>query len=217
MTGGTRQNVFVFAGGCNDLVDDGFARSPGKGNAVYIVNAATGARIWWASGAADSTVTLVIAAAGANLGLASMHYAILSDLTLMDTTRDGNTDRICVGDTGGQVWRIGLASDMQSNGTSTWTGARLAVLSEDPDDATKPEGHRRFFYAPSVTRINDPLYSSAPRYDMVVMVSGNRADPLDKDVHDRAFGIRDYNVSTKIDSALIPLTAANLFDVRPAM
>ena len=63
-----------------------------------------------------------------------------------------------------------------------------------------------------MTQAVDTFYSNEARYDMVAIASGNRPTPLNKDVHNRIFALRDYHVSTKIPMNFTPLTASDLYD-----
>ncbi len=173
--------VLVFGGGYDAETQDSLeAFNPADfGNAVYIVEAASGNRLWWAS---DS---------GANLNLPNMQYAVPSDLQLMDSDGDGKSDRLYFGDTGGQVWRIDLAA---SAGDSV--GGLLAGLS----DSTESSKKRRFFYPPDVVRLRDYEYSpDNPIYDLILIGSGHRPKPLGTQVHDTFYALRDYAVNGLVD------------------
>ncbi|MEE9355516.1 MAG: PilC/PilY family type IV pilus protein [Methylococcaceae bacterium] len=172
------KDVLIFAGGYHSGQDGGFGVSA-YGNAIYIVDAVTGNRLWWASNA------------GSNLNLTDMQYAIPSDLALMDSDSNGAIDRIYVGDTGGQLWRIDLDSSLANS-----TGARLAIVSS----ADSAENQRKFFYPPDVAQVDDPIFSTTAMYDLVTIVSGNRADPLNTTVQNRIYGFRDYAIFSPIAS-----------------
>ena len=190
------KTVLIFGGGYDDAQDDGFGKS-NLGNAIYIVDAETGEKIWWAS----NDEVLDGGGNQANLVLEEMDYPIPSDIALIDANGDGAINRLYVGDLGGQVWRIDL--DDQLGGPSSGnadniddsSGARLAVLSDPNDDVVNIENHRKFFYAPDVIQVEDAIYSSDASYDLVAIISGDRANPLDEDVLNRAYGLRDYAVS----------------------
>lgn len=125
-----------------------------------------------------------------------MTYPIPSDISLMDSDGDGATDRLYVGDTGGQLWRIDLAPDLSASAGLKPIIGKLAVLSDSID----PADRRKIFYQPDVMRASDNQYSSDARYDMVMVVTGNRANPLSTEVVDRAYAIRDFNVDGLSDS-----------------
>ena len=196
------KQVLIFGGGYDDTLDSldnsgagpnyNFGLEGGKpndGNAVYIVDADTGALIFSISNAADSS--LGIAASGADIEVPGMNYSIPSRITTLDTTGDGLVNRLYFGDTAGQVWRVDL-SNVKTGGSGnegdTVVG-RLANLST----AGTPTEERRFFTPPAVTQVRDTIYSdiSGGEYDYVMIGSGNRAHPLNSDVHDRFYALRD--------------------------
>lgn len=208
--------VLIFAGGYDPNQDNGIpAGTDTMGNAIYIVDPFTGARLWWAS---DT---------GATLNLPKMKYSIPSDLALLDSDRDGNIDRLYAGDMGGQIWRIDLGAQLESGvldaGTKGYIFADVGCGSTSstrrihdsagacPAGATFQD-RRKFFYAPSVGQVSDTFYSNnGANYDIVTIGSGDREDPLDlltsalavppnasadrEAVHNRIYVFRDYNYS----------------------
>ncbi|MCH9697525.1 MAG: hypothetical protein K0U68_05405, partial [Gammaproteobacteria bacterium] len=185
------KDVLIFAGGYHTGQDTTFGPSS-YGNAIYIVDADNGNRLWWAS---DS---------GATLNLTEMTYPIPSDIAPMDANNDGVIDRLYVGDTGGQLWRIDLNSTLSSS-----TGGRLAAISSSANDADK----RKFFYPPDVAQMTDGVFSSTKYYDLVTIATGNRSHPLDTAVHDRFYAFRDTHVGSILPSNYTPISESDLFDV----
>jgi len=195
-TSGGSKSVLVFGGGYNAGKQDGVdsdATTPdggdnynsstsgdSEGNAIYIVDADTGERLWWAS--SDT---------GANTVISAMNTSIAAPVTLVDTNQDSHADRIYAVDLRGQVFRVDIAGDLASS-----TAGVLANLG--PDEAAIPSGEqapnedrRKFLYAPEVARVNDTLVVEQP-YDLIGIVSGNRANPQAQTVMDRAYAIRDF-------------------------
>jgi type IV pilus assembly protein PilY1 len=215
--------VLMFAGGYDPHQDTAVPAGPDSmGNAIYMVNPLTGARIWWAG----------LTGSGATLQLAQMKYSIPSDLTLVDTDGDGTRDRLYVGDTGGQIWRIDLAKNLaqDSNGTGTagYVFADIGCSSGSRTNdcaATAAQHRRKFLYPPAVAPVRDTTYSSSPNYDLLAIGSGDREDPLDllttglispqskEAVHNRIYVFRDYDYGTGTP-AVIPsaLSETNLYD-----
>lgn len=176
---GEKKVVLVFGGGYDTTQDtEGVYSASTVGNAIYIVDPDTGARIWSAGGNAD-----------ADLVLPNMKYAIPSELTISDSDNDGISDRFYFGDLGGQVWRI----DFDNAGNSI--AGRLAVLGKDDVVAN----HRRFFYPPKISRTTDTEYSIDGIYDIVTLVSGTRPDILGTNVHNVAYILRDRQLATLPD------------------
>ena len=70
---------------------------PHQGNAIYVVDATTGTLIFSIS--SDLSANIVVP---------EMKYAIPSNVTVIDSDGDGSEDRLYVGDTVGQVFRVDL-------------------------------------------------------------------------------------------------------------
>lgn len=203
------KKVLIFGGGYDTRQDGNplnLAPSvPGEtdssGRAIFIVDADTGERLWWAGPTGS----------GANLELASMTHSIPSEVRLLDSTLDGNTDRLYVGDMRGQIFRIDLQATL-----ATSSGVVLASLSGD----TEAE-NRRFYYPPDV--VFTQRRSSAP-YISVNIGSGYRAHPLNPvnadgtaatRVDDRFYSLRDPYVLEVIPADFVPITnaATDLLDL----
>jgi len=95
MHNGTVKDVLIFAGGYSpdqDPEHNHVRNTDSYGNAIFIADALTGQEIWTAEqGNFDDLV-----------------YSIPSDLRVLDIDSDGLTDRIYVGDMGGQLWRFDI-------------------------------------------------------------------------------------------------------------
>jgi type IV pilus assembly protein PilY1 len=124
-----------------------------------------------------------------------MTYPIPSDLALMDSNGDGATDRIYVGDTGGQLWRVDIGADRTTSAAFKATVGKLATVA----DQFETEDQRKFFYPPDVLQVNDAAYSSVGNYDLVTIATGNRSHPLNTDVQDRFYAFRDYHQAPLVD------------------
>jgi len=203
------QTVLIFGGGYDsslDSLDDGVdiernfgteGGDPNDGNAIYIVDAATGKMIFWISHAAEASP--VVAASGAHIQVPGMKYSIPSNITVFDSDGDGFDDRLYVGDTAGNVWRVDLAEDIKPSVTTGAQGSsvvgKLAALST----AGSINNERRIFYRPSVSQVRDTEFSNAAggEYDYILVTTGNRANPLNvdltsvKDVNDGLYALRD--------------------------
>lgn len=164
------------------------------GNAIYVVDAKTGELIWKATGPVGG----VLGAATASVFRhAQLKDSIPSTVTVVDANGDGLTDRIVVGDTGGNVWRADLGDDndggtppvAQGQITDDWELNLLAKLGRhapnsgcgpaSPDAAACRRNDRRFFHEPDYVLSMDEL---GP-FDAIVLGSGDREDPLDYGRH----------------------------------
>jgi type IV pilus assembly protein PilY1 len=159
--------VVMFAGGYDVNKDKRgvIGSDDSEGNAIYVVDAETGALIWKARGGSGG--------GGGNVfEHAQLKDSIPSTLSVADTDGDGLTDRIVVGDTGGNVWR----ADIQGDDVSKWKLSLLASLGRHGGGAPSFATDRRFFHRPDIV----PSKDGNGLFDGIVIGSGNRADPLDK-------------------------------------
>ena len=165
-TGGGPIPVVMFAGGYDTNKDDrsGVGTDDSEGNAIYVVNAETGDLIWKARGGSSGASSEIFEHSG-------LVDSIPSALTVADTDGDGMTDRIVVGDTGGNVWR----ADLKGKVTSDWKLTLLASLGRHASGSSGNWTDRRFFHRPDLVQTKD----DNGNFDAVVLGSGDRADPLD--------------------------------------
>jgi type IV pilus assembly protein PilY1 len=158
--------VVMFAGGYDLNKDDrsGVGTDDSEGNAIYVVNAETGNLIWKARGGSGGASTSVFEHAG-------LVDSIPSTLTVADTDGDGLTDRIVVGDTGGNIWR----ADLEGKNTVDWKLTLLASVGRHSSDFSGKWQDRRFFHRPDLVQTKDDFGN----FDAVIIGTGDRADPLD--------------------------------------
>lgn len=140
-------------------------KTKAQGNAVYVIDATTGARLWWAS---DT---------GADTNNTNMKHSIVSRISAIDRNGDGLIDHLYFGDLGGQVFRADLNN---TAGTTTANFGkrvvRLANLATDSSGVALTDGKNpRFYEAPTVT-IHD---QGATSFIVVGIAAGNRSTPLD--------------------------------------
>jgi type IV pilus assembly protein PilY1 len=183
-----RRPVVMFAGGYDMNKDEeGVVGSDdSEGNAIYVVDAKTGDLIWKAvrgGGKVTSTV----------FEHPDLKDSIPSTLATADTDGDGVTDRIVVGDTGGNVWR----ADVKGSDTLKWKLTQLAALGRHAGGAKgQISEDRRFFHRPDLVLSKDKF---GP-FDGVVIGSGNRPNPLDypgggEITTNYAFMVKDRNTA----------------------
>ena len=165
-TGSGTRPALMFGGGYDFNKDSRGAvgTDDSEGNAVYVVDAVSGGLIWKAKqGSGTATATTY-----EHAGLVD---SIPSTLTAADTDGDGFTDRMIVGDTGGNIWR----ADIGGSDTSKWKLSLTASVGRHSTGSPSISDDRRFFHRPDLVQSND----SHGLFDAVVVGSGNRADPLD--------------------------------------
>ena len=189
--------VLFFGGGYDTSKDNtGVGGDDNVGRAIYMVDAATGAKLWsMADSNADTTF------AGTD--------SIPSSIATLDSDGDGLVDRLYAGDTGGNVWRVDMPGDTKAD----FSVFKLASLGGDDH-----ENDRRFFNEPSVVRtfITETLESQVTDaenntttvtvtqetpYDAVLIGSGDRSNPLGTDTNDTFFMLKDKNIVTQTFSS----------------
>lgn len=171
--GGTAYNVMVVGGGYDDTQDTNTVRTADStGNAVFIFNADTGDLLWQASNSSDADLTL-----------SELQYGIPSQISIIDRDNDGFADHMYASDMGGQLFRFDIYNG--KSGADFIKGARIADFG-----GTAEADNRHFYYAPDVSEIslNDEVYYA------VAVGSGWRASPLNTEVDDKFYMIKDHGV-----------------------
>lgn len=165
-TGNGPVAALMFAGGYDTNKDrrGAVGTDDSEGNAIYVVNAETGKLIWKARGGSGGASSNVYEHAG-------LVDSIPSALTVADTDGDGLTDRIVVGDTGGNIWR----ADLKGDNTGDWKLNLLASVGRHSSGSSGKSTDRRFFHRPDLVQSKD----DNGNFDAVLIGSGDRADPLD--------------------------------------
>ena len=188
--GGTEKTVLIFGGGYDTAQDTAAVRTADTvGRTVYIADAETGERLWTA-GADSASPT------------ANMDYSIPARIKPLDISGDGFIDRLYAADMGGQIFRFDINNNNGSALSSSITGGRIVDIAD-----SAAEDARRFYYPPDVALINTP----DSKYHALVITSGYRAHPLNEDVHDRIYMIKDRKTGSA--TTYSTLTEADLFDV----
>ena len=191
------KDVLIFGGGYDTALDDSSVYTTSengnrdfKGNAIYIVDPMDGTKILSISGLGS----------GADIQIDDMHYSIPSRIEFLDSDIDGLTDRLYVGDLGGQVWRVDLSEAVPMTGGTPAggppgsKGTVVGLLAQISGNAA--EDRRRFFEPPSIVQVSDALYADEPEYDYVLMGTGNRPKPLEQTVSDRFYAFRDREIDS---------------------
>jgi type IV pilus assembly protein PilY1 len=196
---GRKRPVIILSGGYDDSQDNRGFQLDTVGNAIYLVDLETGARLW-SAGAED---------AGHDLSLSDMQHSIPAAPRVLDLSGDGLADRLYAGDMGGRVWRVDFAngSDRASFGEAHVLASLGAADLRDPAAADV----RRFYNTPDVVLVN----CESGNYLAVNIGSGYRGHPLDTDVADAFFSVRDPNVFGPFDEDVRtgPIRIGNLTDI----
>lgn len=160
------------------LYGDPVTRARGSGTGVFVVDAETG------------TVKKFLAAGD---------FSIPSDLAVIPNINTGLAERAYVGDTGGDIWKIGFPQSAAAmNGDGNWVIQKFASLGDPADLGKSGANARGFLYPPSVARCGGN--------DMVLIGSGDREKPFDPVVQNRFYGLQDAGSG-------YPITTSDLTDV----
>jgi len=195
------QKVVVIFGAGYDTGQENYEyRTDGSGNGVYMLELTTG-NLLWSAGNTEST---------ANWKHPFMDNSIPSEITVLDMNGDSFADRMYFGDMGGQLWRLDIWHGQSP--ANLVSGGLLAALGAARLASPTIEDARRFYYPPDVAVVTPR--GSAP-YLNIAIGSGYRGHPLDKDIQDRFYSIRDYQpfnrrTNTSFNSPWVPVTDAAL-------
>lgn len=210
----TGTDVLVFGGGydmCyeNEIFQVGVTdttlgacsnKTSTKGNAVYIINARTGALIWSASASAEGSPSKTVT---------SMTNSIVAGVTTLDRNNDGFMDHIYFADLGGQVFRAdftnaGFVKPVTSGTASpetSFTNTRVTRVLKSAYTGSDTKYNYRFYERPVVSFYRND--TSNTLFALINAISGDRSSPLskirDNTKADRLYGIIDSDV-TKLDN-----------------
>ncbi|TRO43970.1 VWA domain-containing protein [Pseudomonas sp. ALS1279] len=207
--GGTIKDVLIFGGGYDADQDDlntstSVYTADDMGNAIYIVDAETGEKIWSGGGAAS----------GHTQTLSKMKYSIPSTVRVIDIQEvngalvaDENklADQFFVGDMGGQVWRFFINHGSSGTGLITPGGTNSDGVFASIGGST-PASARRFYNEPDVALLN----VNGNRSLTVNIGSGYRGHPLNEYIEDRLYSFRTASLF-KGDTQTT-LTESDLYD-----
>lgn len=179
------------------------------GNAVYMVDAKTGALIWSATKAANTV------SGATNTTVSTLNNSIVGGITVLDRNNDGYMDQLYFADMGGQVFRADFTNagfiKPVSSGTAApetaFSNTRVVRLLQPAFSGADIKYNHRFYERPAVSFYRgDSSFNNGRLFAVVNVISGDRSSPLSKlrtsDTYaDRLYGIMDTDV-TLADSIL---------------
>ena len=183
------RNALLFSGGYNDLYDNTALTYPvtppshGHGNAIYLVDPATGELLWSAGNGAHHSLNLPI------------DDSIPATPVPVDTDADGAVNILFFSDIAGHVWRVDLDPNTENTGDLAIAGGRIASLNQTGQSL-------RFFNKIDV--VTDGSTAGVASFRLV-LGSGMRSSPLFEEPDpNRVFVLRDpwmFTNPTRIDPA----------------
>ena len=170
---GQSRFVLFFAGGYDTAQDSNtLSQADSTGNAIYMVDATSGKRLWWASNQ------------DANLNIPSMINSMPASITAIDISGDGHINYLFAADTGGRVFRIDINQNNSGAGDFAHGGVIASLAGTDI------QSNRRFYNKPNVALVKDKLYGD---YLTIAIGSGHRAHPIQTtEVENRFYVIKDF-------------------------
>ncbi len=202
---GASRDVLIFGGGYDENQDDNTVRSVDTvGRVIYIVDAATGEKLW-SGGHTD---------AQPNKTFTAMDYSIPSAVKVIDGDGDGHIEQFYVGDMGGQLWRFDIDPNASAKAGLVSGGVIAELSTDDNADST-----RRFYHSPDIT-----FTLKEGKFVLNIGIgSGYQAHPLNRTIDDRFYLVRypyelnenkGYGIDDEADSTVSyrSIKEADLFD-----
>jgi type IV pilus assembly protein PilY1 len=122
-------------------------------------------------------------------------FSFPSEIAAIDSLNSGYANILYAADAGGNIWRF----DVGNANTANWTGKK--IFSSNPGSGGATDVGRKIFYKPSVV--------SEPGYRMIIFGTGDREHPLNTNVVDRIYVLKDPGTitTTKTESNLVDVTS----------
>lgn len=198
---GVEKLVLIFGGGYDTAYEsstyDGTSDSLGK--QLYIVDAETGALIWWAS----------TTGSGADYRISTMNFSIAAKPTVIDLDNDTLADVIYIGDLGGQVFKFKINNNNTGKGNLV-TGKLIAQLGISDNSTSGVANRRKIYEQISATRVK----RNNEKYMAVVIGTGYRSHPLNKQINDAIVVLKDKeDYYSTTPTALTVVKMGSLYDV----
>jgi type IV pilus assembly protein PilY1 len=170
------------------------------GNAVYMVDALTGEKIWSWSGSDDGGTRKTTNT--------EMKHSVVGGITALDRNDNGTIDHIYFADLGGQIFRI----DLKEGATGTAMTHRLVKVF-DANAGITLANHIPFrFYERPIVSFYDNAIDE--RFAAISIASGDRSSPLSEDRSvadsDRVYSIFDRDVAQQALFGNLNLLTNNL-------
>ena len=173
------------------------------GNAVYMVDAKTGALIW------SATKTANAVSGATNTTVSTLSNSIVGGITVLDRNNDGYMDQLYFADMGGQVFRADFTNagfiKPVSSGTAapeaSFSNMRVVRMLQPAFSGADIKYNHRFYERPAVSFYRgDSTFNNSRLFAVVNVISGDRSSPLSKlrssDAYaDRLYGIMDTDVT----------------------
>ena len=188
--------VLIFGGGYNTRIDEAdkslrsTADTSNIGTTVFIVDAV---------GNGDGTTDMLWKASHSD-----MEYSIPGNIRALDMDRNGSVDRLYFGDMGGNIWRVDLNAGnfAATPALHDLSKAKVTKFAELGDNTGTGSDLRKFFSEPDVA-----FFRHNGKFLLTVAIgSGYRSHPLNENIVDRFYVLRDQYVLRTPDSSFKTIT-----------
>jgi type IV pilus assembly protein PilY1 len=175
--------VLIFGGGYNDSQDNSPYSTDSIGNRIYMIDADTGALLWYASGATTGTPAANLTF---NAAPYLMNNSFPADILVLDMDQDGYADRMYTVDMGGRLWRFDIQNGQAAS--SLVHGGIIARLGDGDNPSVTDAKARRLYSTPDAAIVRDRGINP---YLALAFGSGYRGHPLNTTIRDRFYMIKD--------------------------
>jgi Tfp pilus tip-associated adhesin PilY1 len=196
--------ILIFGGGYNTRIDETdkstriSASTTNAGTTVFIVDAL---------GNGDGTTNLLW-----NAEHADMKYSIPANIRALDMDRNGSVDRLYFGDMGGNIWRVDLNAGNFATPPALHDLSKAKVTKLAALGANTGSDLRKFFSEPDVA-----FFRHQGQFLLTLAIgSGYRAHPLNENIVDRFYVLRDQYVLRTPDASFITITETGTKKLLPA-
>ncbi|MBI4983925.1 MAG: hypothetical protein HZC24_00850 [Rhodocyclales bacterium] len=193
----TYTRALVFGAGYDAAEEDkdaGSVRTPTMGRGIFVLNAADGSIV--------RAITLPYNAV-TGIANASKRYSVPSEIQALDSNGDGCFDRLYVGDTGANLFRV----DIDDADATNWKAYKLAALGDIGGDGGSDD--RKFLYPPDVVL----GYVSGTQIAYLLAGTGDREQPRSTTIADKFFLVKDTVATGTDPTTLVPIKFSDLTQV----
>ncbi len=189
----------VFAGGYDENKDteNAVGTDDKVGMGIYAVDLITGNLLWQVK-------------AGESIKGGDMKDSIPAEVTTLDSDGDGVTDRLYVGDTGANIWRVDLETTYNASGLVSGVKRSVFKFASLGDNSSMADD-RRIFNRIDLVR----TYVHGKKTDILLIGTGDHVGATKMDTQNRFYMLKDKNTITQqfnSKTAPYPLKESDLYD-----
>jgi len=177
---GKKTLSMIVAGGY-DVNKDKNSSVDGLGRGVFAINVASGKELWRLT--SNSPIN------------GAFKHSMPATVATLDSNSDGITDRLYVGDTGGNIWRVDIVPNHTSkNKVSQGINPSEITVFKIAEFGGKDANDRRIFNKIDIVR----TFFNGRKVDFLLVGTGTQPNPLERKVKNRFYAIMDFRTSTQL-------------------